>query len=478
VASTGVTTGVSAPASPRAPSGGVVVAVPDPVVTWWGEDSHDLAAGDLAALWALPLHRVDPRGRLVPALAIDVAMADGADGWAVDVTLAEGDWSDGRPVVAADVVATVEALTAARPATWSLLVEASVVGERIVRLRFARPYPGWPWLFVGAPGVLPAHVLAEQGLAGWLDDVPVSGGPYRLVEDEREVEQRWVAHPTGPLGPPGLAEVRTLVVPDPDLALGLLDDGTVDVVLGHVALDPAGRAAAVAGIEVATPIGGTSLDLVRVAPQSAGGPGGPAWADAVASLTVAPFVGGLLREAGAPGGGLLPGTIGVSRIDAPGPALPAGTDVRLLVPSTVGPLALLARLVRRDLTDEGAEVSVVRVAPPAHLGEPLDADVRLLVGRRWPVPSAAGALASIGVDIGLGQRADAEGPGGVVAGGTPTVAPPSWRTVDEVIAADGGLRRLAAVAPLQAWAPDRVVGVSAADWPGLALWDVASWRVP
>jgi len=456
---------------PDGPSGHVSVAVPAPPVHWWGREPRDVAARDLAALWSLPLLRVDELGRLRWGLAVAARELQTPDGWAVEVDLAAGEWSDRTPVTARDVVATAEALAAARPAEWIAFQGAEVLDDQTVRLDFDRPFARWWALLSDVPGVLPAHVLERDGLSAWDDAVPVSGGPFIQSSRQVDVASGWSAHVAGPLGPPRLGTLDVLVVPDVDVALGLLGDAQVDLVLGHVALDPVSRASELGDVAVGLPFGGSGIELVWE-PAGLGGSG--LRRSAAAVLAPEPFVAAVLRDTGRNPSGPLPGTLP--------PPVPDGSidsaSARVAVDRTVESLGLLTRLVRRDLARAGLDVTFLRVAPPAHLLSAPEVDGSLLVRRRGPVPSASAALARAGLDPGPGVRADAAGREATSASGSGDPAPGAWQEVAGLLADAGASAPLADVAPVHVWDPARLTGVTPSAWPGLALWDVARWQVP
>lgn len=459
-----------AAATDVAPRGDVTVAYPDPVGTWWGADGDDLAAIDLASLWALPLYRWDPLGRARPALATDVRVVESPAGWSVEVDLAAGEWSDGESVGADDVVATTTALQDVRPAAWSAFVGAVVVDESTVRLDFDRPYAAWPTLLSGVPGVLPAHVLEEQGIAAYADGLPVTGGWFRSEEWEPGLRSSFAAHGEGPLGPPAVASVEVVVVPGHDVALGLLDDGRADALVGHVALDPSRRRAAVEGVEGAVAFGGTRFELAW-GPEGAGAAARRAAAN---GLDPAPFVEGLLRDVGRSAGGVAPGTTGV----APAAGDEADGRVAIQVTRTVEGLGLLARRLQADLDDAGVAASLVRVDPPAHLREPLPVDARLRVVRLPPSGSLAGRLAAVGLDAEAGVAADATAPATLDPLDDAEVPTGPHAEVAALLADDPRLLPVADVAVTHAWVPDRVRGIEPSGWPGVGLWNVGRWEVP
>lgn len=481
---TGCSTGLAAPDAPEvggpvrasgedvaqdvSPTGSVTVAQPNPVGTWWQRSVEDLGAGDLAPLWSLPLYRTDPLGRAVPALARAArVVADEEGAWTVEVDLAAGTWSDGEPVTADDVVATAEALATARPEAWAAWTDATAADADTARLAFDRPFNGWKQLLSEAPGVLPAHVLAEEGLAAYDDALPVTGGWFTLAEHQPGVSARFSAHSGSPLGAPALATVEVLVVPGTDTALGLLADGTADMALGHVVIDPTRRRAEVDGLEGANPLGGTRFELVWP-----GGAGTVAQRVAVAArLDPAPFVDGLLREVGRRPGGLLPAHEPLPRpslVDAEG-------SVAVQLPRTVEGLGLLARRLQADLEGAGAEVALVRLDPPEHLDPPVATDAHLRIVRVPPGRSMAALLASVGLDPAAGIAADAAGTSPLDPLGVGVVPGDELQPVIDLLAEDPRVLPVAEVAVAHWWHPERVSGVAPSAWPGIGFWNAGEW---
>lgn len=451
------------------PQGTVRVAQPSPVVRWWQQDPEDLGAGDLASLWSLPLYRVDPLGRPVPGLAEDVRVL-GGEPWTVEVDLADGAWTDGRPVRAADVVATAEALSVERPAAWAAWVGATAVDDDTVQLSFDRPFAGWAGLLSGAPGVLPADLLEERGLEAWNDELPVTGGPFRLVQREPGVSMTFEAHPSSALGGPRLGRVEVLVVPGAETALGLLAADEVDVVTGHVLVDPSARIDDIADVELATTYGGTRVELAW--PD---GGGTVEQRSAIAGrFDPTPFVDGLLREIGRRPGGVVPAHAQVPR---PGAGTASGT-VSVQLPRTVEGVGLLARRLQADFEGSGVDASLVRLDPPEHLDPPVASAAHLRVVRVPPAPSVAALLADVGLDPTPGVAVDAAGsrPLDPMAWG---VAPPDvFDPVVDLLAADPRVLAVAEVAVAHVWRPDAVTGIEPSGWPGLGLWNVDEWSVP
>ncbi len=441
------------------PDGTVTLAYPGEPAGFLDLAGDDPAAADLQALWGLPLFRVDPHGQLVPALVERWELVPDADPWTVAVTVRPGSWSDGSPVRATDVVATLEALRAGpRAGELAPLVAATAAGDHEVRLSFDRPYARWPFLLDGV-GVLPAATLAEAGLAGYAGALPVTGGRYRLAAYEPGLELRFEADPDGPLGAPGVAVVRVLVVPGFETALGLLDTGEVDGALGYLALNPVERAARVSPALAEAPLGGTWVALTW---RPEGRYGGEDRAGdrraAGAAIDVGMLVDGLLGVFGEVATSPVPGVEG-----PPPPPSAGGTvgDVTVVVPVWPEAIAFTARAVQRDLRvrDGGAELvnePVPRAVTRAR--ESGDAAIREL--RTGPHPSLVPWVREDATAL----AADATVPG-----------TPAFSDGLEAVAADALVRPLYRIGVAHVFS-DRVVGVRPSAWPGLAFWDVGSWR--
>ncbi|OYW10613.1 MAG: hypothetical protein B7Z53_00560 [Rhodospirillales bacterium 12-71-4] len=93
-------------------------------------------------------------------------------------------WHDGRPVTAADVVFTFNALrTHGRPffrSYWGDVTEVVAEAERRVTFRFRSNENRELGLILGQMPVLPAHRWEGRDFARPLLDVPLGSGPYRL----------------------------------------------------------------------------------------------------------------------------------------------------------------------------------------------------------------------------------------------------------------------------------------------------------
>jgi hypothetical protein len=436
----------------------VRVAYPDVPATWSGLDERDTAALDLFALWGLPLLRVDHAGQVRPALATGWRHVEVDGAPAVELDLAPGRWSDGEDVTADDVVATATALADARPEAW-VGVTVTAVDAHTIRLAGELPAGRWPYLLAGAPGVLPEHVLAGEGLAAYADGVPVSGGWFTLAEHEPGRRSHFVAHPDGPLGPPGTGRLEIDTVPSFETALGLLDRGEVDVVLGHLAVNPVARAVALDGVEAGAPLGGTYTALAWHPDGVVGDD--PAMRRGLAdALELSRLVRGLLGPIGAPATSPVPaveGPWGASSGREPDrDVTPPGDELVLLLPRWHEALGFTARVVQGGIRATGASMAVVSHESPRWLDPPEHVDVALRAVRSLPRPV---------LGEGVGDHVP-PGPVGAVAS--------ELAAGFEALRQDETLTPLYRIGVAHAWAG--VDGVRPSSWPGLAFWDAGAWR--
>lgn len=451
------------------PSGVVRVAYPEEPGSWYPASGEEPASIDLAALWGLPLYRLDPYGQLRPVLAESSEVHPGSEGgpWEVDVRLRRGSWSDGLPVVAADVVATLEAGRPARPAELEVLLAATAIDERTVRLTFSRPYGRWSYLLAGGFSVLPAHVVTASGLSAYTRSVPVAGGPFRLETYEPGLRATFVAHPDGPLGSPALQRIEVYFTPSYETALGLLRDRQVDVALGHLALNPLERARRVDEVQAAAPLGGTWVLLSwRAGGRVASFPQRRSVIRDV--VDASELVEGLLGEYGEVMTSTIPGV--------KGPWAGAGrtsgrigrVDLELLMPAQQEVPNFTARALLLDLSRTGAEIHLIRIEPDElAVRAAREADGSLLVRRDLPRPS-------------LVARAPPDAPAELRAalGTADAAASPD---VTSIAAAFDRLHGHAAELPLyrvgvaHVWRSS-LLGLRPSAWPGLAFWDATAWH--
>ncbi len=451
------------------PNGVVRVAYPEEPGSWYPAVGEEPASIDLAALWGLPLYRVDPYGQLRPMLAESSAVRPGSEGgpWEVDVRLRKGSWSDGKPVVAEDVVATLEAQRSTRAAELEALLVARAADEHTVRLTFSRPYGRWPYLLAGGFSVLPAHILAGSGLSAYANGVPVAGGAFRLETHDPGLRATFVAHPDGPLGSPALHRIEVYFTPSYETALGLLRDHQVDVTLGHLALNPLERARRVEEVEAAAPLGGTWTLL-------SWRPGGRVSSSPQRRIVIRDVVGaselveGLLGETGEVMPSTIPGVKGPWSGGRNTSGRIGRVDLELLVPAHQEVPNFTARALLLDLGSTGAEVNLVRIEPDELAARAArEADGSLLVRRDLPRPSL---LARAPPDAPPELRAVLAAADAAGSSDAPSIA-----------AALDRLHGYAAELPLyrvgvaHVWRGS-LLGLRPSAWPGLAFWEAAAWR--
>lgn len=445
------------PGNAGPPTGRVSVAYPEEPSRFLAPFGSEVAVDDLSALWGLPLLRLDEAGQVRRGLAEDwEVVGSSSAGWQVVLDLAEGAWSDGTPVVPEDVVASVDAQVTADPGRFGV-VRGVEAGDGTVTLTFDRPYASWSDLLVEMGTMLPASVVAD-GAPGYDTGVPVSGGWYRLAAVEPGLSATFTAHPDGPLGPPGLAEVEVLFTPSFETALGLLESGTADVALGYLALNASARARDVEGVAAAAPLGGTSVSLDFRVGGALGGTEDAARRRGVAeTLRVEELVEGLLGPAGRPASTPWPGV--EAPVAPPVGEVREGQEFVVLVPRESEVVGFTARALQRDLTARGMSVDLVtEPAPRFAQVRSSERDVALVIRRLPRRPSLAPWVADAEV---------------AWAAGASTV---TSTAAEEALTAVGDL---AVIAPLyragvaHAWRG--VEGMRPSSWPGAGFWNVGAW---
>jgi hypothetical protein len=453
--------GGMAHAAAAQPTDAVRIAYPEEPVAWHAALSELPATVDLAALWGLPLYRIDHHGQLRAGLAASATVHPG-EPWTVELTLRRGTWSDGRAVVASDVVATVDAIRdVAGDDALGPLESVTAVDDRTVRIAFERPYARWPYLLAGGWSVLPAHVLADHGLDAYRDSVPVSGGPYHLDSYEPALRAVFVARAGSPLGEPELERIEVLFTPSYETALGLIRDQRADVAAGYVALTGEERARRVEGVRASAVRGGT-WTLIRWEDGGSVGRDADRVRVARGRLGMGGFVEGLLGRYGAPMTSLLPGVDGRWE---PRPEATGGLDdeeIHLLLSGTYEVIGVTGRVLQGALRGAGAEVVLVRVDHDDEYEGRVDG--AFVLRRDLPRPSlVARAPAGLGEEeLATLLAADADDHGAVEA-------------ALDLLHEAGMERPLYEIAISHAWRED-LHGVRPSAWPGVGFWDVTRWR--
>jgi peptide/nickel transport system substrate-binding protein len=269
--SSGVPAGPSAPAVPPYREG--VLGRPTGVNPLSARTAADR---DLVALVFEGLASRDAAGRPIPALATSWTSSKAGDQWTFALDPAAR-WQDGEPVIAADVVFTIE--TIQDPAyhgpgagSWTG-IKASAVDPATVRFELTTPIAGF--LDLATQPIAPEHLLGDTPPGAMADasfgESPIGSGPYAVTELDRDhaVLERadTVAVPAegaGPSapgttpdplatprptarpadGPRGLERLEFRFFDDADSLTNAFRSGALDVVSG---LDPGAATALASG---------------------------------------------------------------------------------------------------------------------------------------------------------------------------------------------------------------------------------------
>lgn len=187
---------------------------------------------------------VDPKGRLVPALAVRVptrANGDISPGGRVIIYHLRNDvrWQDGRSLTASDVIFTWRAITdrdndVASTRGYDLvdLIVAPDPYTVVVRLRRSWA-PAVATLFTYGDNpmpILPAHVFANNPdlMHSSFNDHPIGTGPYELVRWERGTRLIFRANKLYFRGPPKARTIVAAILPDTNTTMTMLQTGQLD----------------------------------------------------------------------------------------------------------------------------------------------------------------------------------------------------------------------------------------------------------
>lgn len=399
----------------------------------------------------LPLLRLDEAGQARPGLVRDwEVLGSGADGWQVRLELATGEWEHGAPVRPEDVVATLDHVRVTDAARFGVVAGAVAEGDAVV-VTFDRPYASWADLLVEVGSVRPADVADGE--------TPVAGGWFRVADWEAGRSLRFEAHTEGPLGPPGVESVEVLFTPSFETALGLLEDGRVDVLVGYLPLNGEPRATDVEGVEADAPTGGTTVGLqFRVD----GALGALDRADrrrgVLETVDVSELVEGLLGATGEETRSPWPG---VDVDAAPTGEVREGQSFTLLFPRGSELLGFTSRALQRDLVSRGMTVDLVS-EPAPRFAEVVDRerDVALVVHRTPPRP----ALGRWVDDVEVARAA-----------GAATIGTPEARAGLQAVGERARYGPLYRPGVLHAWRG--VEGLRPSSWVGAGFWNAGDWQV-
>ncbi len=199
---------------------------------------------DLSTLTQGFFFTFDPRGELVPSLAVRVpAQRDGsisADGKTITYKLRHGVvWQDGVPFTSEDVAFSVRTILDPRVNTANTLGFDQIAALRTpdaytVVVTLKRPYARFIPLFMTphtGSVVLPKHLLEGKDINhADYNALPVGLGPFRYVQWSRGSEIRMVAFDRWWGGKPKLRSIVFRIVPDVHTALNELRTHELDMV--------------------------------------------------------------------------------------------------------------------------------------------------------------------------------------------------------------------------------------------------------
>ncbi|MBA2274889.1 MAG: hypothetical protein H0W21_13465, partial [Actinobacteria bacterium] len=198
-------------------AGGIVFGVlGDPVTL----DPYSPLATDLTYTLVRPLFpslfRFDPDGRPRAMLSRSATETDSG----VEITLRRARWSNGRPITARDIVASVR--RADPPSGLAAVSSARAVGGRRVELRGASMH--WRQTLATAAPILPGG----GGGGGGVRPGRVYGGPFQLSSFTPGLEAVYRPNPRWWGAEPRSDRIRVQFVQDLEIMLALLRSGRLD----------------------------------------------------------------------------------------------------------------------------------------------------------------------------------------------------------------------------------------------------------
>lgn len=180
-----------------------------------------------SALMNTSLFVLDTEGNAIPALAKSVTY--NADFTAATVVMNEAKFSDGSPLTAADVAATImreKAVEGSRIASTTNRIDTvTATDDLTLEYTFPTPYPS----FEGQAGLLaifPAAAMADAD--AYFTAPTVTSGQYTITEGWASSKLELDANPNFWGGAPAIDHVTLTIIPDGNSALSQLQSGQVD----------------------------------------------------------------------------------------------------------------------------------------------------------------------------------------------------------------------------------------------------------
>jgi peptide/nickel transport system substrate-binding protein len=262
---------VATPTGP--PSGEIAVAYPHPPLSFnpYTFEGDTMATRDLVRPVLPTLLRVGPDLRYGPSLAVRVPAGPDIQATPFSVTFhldRRAVWSDGTPVTSEDVRFTWQAILDQRFAiadrsAYERIKDVVAVDAHTVRLVFDAFYVWWPDLFSAGDFVLPRHDLEGRDVGAELrDGIRVGAGPFLIESWTPGLEVVYAANPRWWGRGPGLERVRVQIVPDPEIAVQLLEQGKVEGLALTTEPNLTRRLRSIPGMHVSSRFGSAWWELI------------------------------------------------------------------------------------------------------------------------------------------------------------------------------------------------------------------------
>ncbi len=223
---------VSANAQSAAPSGELVIALPNDPTSLFPPRAADVTASNAARSLFNSLVRLSATNEIVPDLAESWEISD--DGMQYTFKLRQGvTFHNGEVFDADSVAATVQ--YSSDPSNdyaqdYAKVTDVSILDPYTVILRTAKPDPVFLTQMATNWAMFPPKYLSEVGIEGF-EAAPVGTGPFRFVE--RVAGDRIVMEANPDYWEAGLPKVAKLtfrIIPDSTTRIAAIQTGEVDIV--------------------------------------------------------------------------------------------------------------------------------------------------------------------------------------------------------------------------------------------------------
>lgn len=220
------------PAQAQAPSGELIVALPNDPTSLYFPNGADVTAGNAARPMYDFLMVVSPEGELIPQLATSWEISE--DGLSYTFTLREDvTFHNGEPFTADDVVATWEfGSNEANQYSGVYLnaVSAEAVDDYTVILSTEAPSPVFLTQVAGEWAIIPGDYMREVGIEGF-EAAPIGTGPFKFVERIPGESISYIANEDyWQEGQPGVGSVTFRIIGDSSTRLAAILSGDVHIV--------------------------------------------------------------------------------------------------------------------------------------------------------------------------------------------------------------------------------------------------------